>query len=135
MLGLGLRPQIAGLGLGGLGGCGLGLDMCGLVNITAWYTIVAYPICQSVPAIPSTFKGGGRVQYEDKFGSHDNNWGLNPSKFQSRPATQTPVLTTLLFQTWPSKVTPTCFQCRTWDWHTVGTPLNTFWYQLVLSCL
>jgi len=38
-LGLGLRPQIAGLGLGGcglgLGGCGLGLDMCGLVNITA----------------------------------------------------------------------------------------------------
>ena len=47
MLGLGLRPLIAGLGLGGcgiglgleshglgLGGCGLGLDMCGLVNIT-----------------------------------------------------------------------------------------------------
>jgi len=36
-LGLGPRPQIPGLGLGGCGH-GLGLDMCGLVNITAGLT-------------------------------------------------------------------------------------------------
>jgi len=48
-LDLGLRPQIAGLGLEshGLGGCGLGLglDMCGLVNITGLHML---PVLQQL---------------------------------------------------------------------------------------